>query len=169
MENESDLAPLRSEPDQRPDMQPSPRPPRQTTSIYVDSGARRDPYQYNPDPPITPEVAALKAKAEVVRLDLDNKLLDSQLALSQENWIKSYWRPVMGWSYILVCLMDFVVFPALVMILPIYGHKYGVDIDYVQWQPLTLQFGGLYHMAMAAIMGISAWTRGISQKTFLEK
>jgi hypothetical protein len=28
------------------------------------------------------------------------------------------------------------------------------------WQPLTLQGGGLIHIAFGAILGISAWTRG---------
>lgn len=169
MADDPDVAPLRTEPDQRPDMQPPARPPKQTTSIYVSSGDQIGPRYPGPNIPLSPELEKIRMKAEIERIGLDNKLLDSQLALSQENWIKSYWRPIMGWSYIVVCVMDFIVFPALVMILPIYGHKHGVNIEYAQWQPLTLQFGGLYHMAMAAIMGVTAWTRGISQKTFLEK
>jgi hypothetical protein len=28
------------------------------------------------------------------------------------------------------------------------------------WVPLTLQGGGMYHIAMGAILGISAFTRG---------
>jgi len=28
------------------------------------------------------------------------------------------------------------------------------------WQPLTLGGGGLYHLAMGAVLGIAAWSRG---------
>lgn len=30
----------------------------------------------------------------------------------------------------------------------------------IQWNPLTLQGGGLYHLAMGAVIGITAWSRG---------
>jgi hypothetical protein len=29
-----------------------------------------------------------------------------------------------------------------------------------QWNPLTLQGAGLYHVAMGAILGVAAWSRG---------
>ena len=28
------------------------------------------------------------------------------------------------------------------------------------WDPLTLKESGFYHLAMAAIIGVAAWTRG---------
>ena len=28
------------------------------------------------------------------------------------------------------------------------------------WDPLTLQGAGLYHIAMGAVLGVAAWTRG---------
>ena len=28
------------------------------------------------------------------------------------------------------------------------------------WEPITLKEGGFYHLAMAAIIGVAAWTRG---------
>ncbi len=28
------------------------------------------------------------------------------------------------------------------------------------WDPITLKEGGFYHLAMAAIIGVAAWTRG---------
>jgi hypothetical protein len=30
----------------------------------------------------------------------------------------------------------------------------------VQWSPLTLQGAGLFHLAMGAVLGIAAWSRG---------
>lgn len=32
--------------------------------------------------------------------------------------------------------------------------------DYIQWDPLTLKESGFFHLAMGAIIGVSAWTRG---------
>ena len=81
--------------------------------------------------------------------------------IQQENWLKTYWRPMMGWLYMLICLMDFVVFPIFAMILPVILKSAGViKTDYVPWQSLTLSNGGLLHLAFGAILGITAWTRG---------
>lgn len=66
----------------------------------------------------------------------------------EENWIKQYWRPAIAWQYFAVCVCDFIIFPLI-------AFHYNVT-----WNPLTLKEGGFYHMAMAAIIGVSAWTRG---------
>lgn len=66
-----------------------------------------------------------------------------------EPWIKQYWRPAIAWQYFTVCIFDFIVFPTLFM----YFTKQA-------WDPLTLKEGGFYHLAMAAIIGVAAWTRG---------
>jgi hypothetical protein len=72
-----------------------------------------------------------------------------------ETWFNRKWRPAIGWSYIATCVCDFIIFPVLWSILQaVYFGK--VD---EQWQPLTLQGAGLYHMAMGAILGITAWWR----------
>jgi hypothetical protein len=168
----ADDAPLKTEPDTQPAPKPpiQPAQPGQTTSVVVTS--TNTPAEPTPLPPAiasTPELNDMNVRAEIARINSDNKLLDSQVAISQENWFKSYWRPAMGWLYGFICLMDFVIFPAIVMLLPVYGHKYGVSIAYEQWQPLTLQFGGLFHVAMGAVLGITAWTRGTIQKSLIEK
>lgn len=61
----------------------------------------------------------------------------------------------MAWSYGFICMMDFVGFPILTML-----YFYFTKTAYVPWSPLTLQGGGLYHVAMGAIVGVTAWTRG---------
>jgi len=73
----------------------------------------------------------------------------------KEDWMNSKWRPMMGWMYMLVCTMDFVGFPILWSLLQ------GLDHGNVssQWQPLTLQGAGLFHIAMGAVIGISAYGR----------
>lgn len=66
-----------------------------------------------------------------------------------ESWIKQYWRPAIAWQYLAVCVFDFIIFPAVYMY-----------FSQQQWDPITLKEGGFYHLAMAAIIGVAAWTRG---------
>ena len=73
----------------------------------------------------------------------------------KEDWMNSKWRPMMGWSYMLTCIADFVIFPVLWSILQSIS-KGQVN---VQWQPITLQGAGLYHIAMGAVLGIAAYGR----------
>lgn len=82
-----------------------------------------------------------------------NKLSDSEK--KKEDWMNSKWRPMMGWSYMLTCIADFVVFPVLWSVLQSIS-KGQVNI---QWQPITLQGAGLYHIAMGAVLGIAAYGR----------
>ena len=78
-----------------------------------------------------------------------------------EHWMKAYWRPAMGWLYMLICAFDFIVGPLLSMAMPIYLKSLGAaTISYTQWQSLTLANGGLIHLAFGAILGVTAWTRG---------
>jgi hypothetical protein len=72
-----------------------------------------------------------------------------------ESWIKSYWRPAMGWQYFSVCLFDFLLAPIFTA-----WYSWFTQIPYQVWKPITLGEGGFYHMAMAAIVGVVAWTRG---------
>jgi hypothetical protein len=69
--------------------------------------------------------------------------------------MNSKWRPMMGWSYMLTCIADFVIFPVLWSVLQSLS-KGQVNI---QWQPITLQGAGLYHIAMGAVLGIAAYGR----------
>jgi hypothetical protein len=82
---------------------------------------------------------------------------ESTVALDKDatDWINKKWRPVMGWVYMLTCTMDFVVFPILWSLLQALT-KGNVSS---QWQPLTLQGAGLYHIAMGAVLGIAAYGR----------
>lgn len=85
--------------------------------------------------------------------------------VKEENWIKSYWRPAMGWLYMIICFVDFVLFPALVMFLPAFLKPFGVDVAYQPWASLTLSNGGLIHMSFGLILGVSAWSRGKEKMT----
>ena len=76
-------------------------------------------------------------------------------ARGKEDWMNSKWRPMMGWSYMLTCIADFVVFPVLWSVLQSVS-KGQVNM---QWQPITLQGAVLYHIAMGAVLGIAAYGR----------
>jgi hypothetical protein len=76
-----------------------------------------------------------------------------------EHWMSKYWRPAMGWLYMLICFMDFCVFPLLSMFLPVIERMFGLQMGYVAWQSLTLSNGGLIHLAFGAILGVSAYGR----------
>jgi len=72
-----------------------------------------------------------------------------------EDWMQKKWRPAMGWMYMIVCMMDMVIFPILWSILQALNHGH-VE---TQWNPLTLQGAGLFHIAMGAVLGIAAFGR----------
>ena len=70
------------------------------------------------------------------------------------NWMQNLWRPMMGWMYMFICLLDMAVFPICWSILQAVFHQ-----PITQWNPLTLQGAGLFHIAMGAVLGISAFGR----------
>ena len=69
-------------------------------------------------------------------------------------WMQKLWRPAMGWMYMLICLADMIVFPVCWSLLQALTHS-----PITQWNPLTLQGAGLFHIAMGAVLGISAFGR----------
>lgn len=71
------------------------------------------------------------------------------------DWINKKWRPMMGWMYMITCTADFVIFPILWSLLQALSKGQVTS----QWQPLTLQGAGLYHVAMGAVLGIAAYGR----------
>lgn len=71
-----------------------------------------------------------------------------------EDWMQKKWRPAMGWMYMLICTLDMGIFPVLWSVLQTVQHQ-----TITQWQPLTLQGAGLFHLAMGAVLGIAAFGR----------
>ena len=78
----------------------------------------------------------------------------SESEKKKEDWMNSKWRPAMGWMYMLTCVTDFVLFPILWSLLQTIMKQ-----PITQWQPLTLQGAGLFHIAMGAVLGIAAYGR----------
>ena len=79
----------------------------------------------------------------------------SESEKKKEDWMNSKWRPMMGWMYMGVCIFDFMVAPILWSTAQAIFHG-GVN---VQWQPLTLQGAGLFHISMGAVLGLAAYGR----------
>ena len=71
-----------------------------------------------------------------------------------EDWMQKKWRPAMGWMYMGICTLDMAVFPVLWSVLQMFQNT-----TITQWQPLTLQGAGLFHLAMGAVLGIAAFGR----------
>ncbi len=78
----------------------------------------------------------------------------SESEKKKEDWMNSKWRPMMGWMYMVVCVMDMVIFPVLWSLL-----QTVTKTPITQWNPLTLQGAGLFHIAMGAVLGLAAWGR----------
>lgn len=137
--------------------------------------------EYIPD--MSPEVVDRKLAIEESKLDLERekflhttkmdlmreRFRQKQLSIEDEiiearqheHWMKSYWRPAMGWLYMSICAFDFIIAPVLTMLMPVYLRMLGdTNFTYQPWKSITLENGGMIHLAFGAILGVAAWTRG---------
>jgi hypothetical protein len=136
-------------------------PPKQqpvTETVIINTTVSSAPPPPVTPAPVTPAPVATSAQSQMVsaeaQAEMDKKVLDSQLAKQDEHWMKAYWRPAMGWLYMLMCFCDFVAFPIISMFMPIISK-----LPYVAWQSLTLSNGGLIHLAFGGILGVTAYGR----------
>lgn len=79
-------------------------------------------------------------------------------AKPQEDWMTRKWRPMMALMYMICCLCDFALFPIMFTVVQFWEVQAANDA-FRQWQPITLQGGGLFHVAMGAVLGVSAYGR----------
>lgn len=77
---------------------------------------------------------------------------------NKEDWMTKKWRPMMAMMYMLCCLADFAIFPVMFTIVQFWETQAANDA-FRQWVPITLQGGGLFHVAMGAVLGVSAFGR----------
>lgn len=71
------------------------------------------------------------------------------------SFINTKWRPMMAWVYMLIVIFDFIIFPIMWSSLQAYQ---GILVT-MAWDPITLKSGGFFHVAMGAILGITAYGR----------
>lgn len=77
---------------------------------------------------------------------------------SKEDWMTKKWRPMMAIMYMICCLADFAIFPIMFTIVQFWETQ-AVNDAFRQWVPITLQGGGLFHVAMGAVLGVTAFGR----------
>jgi hypothetical protein len=87
------------------------------------------------------------------------QLPPSKITKAEEDWITKKWRPMMAIMYMIACIFDFVLFPIMFTGVQFWEVQAANDA-FRQWAPITLQGGGLFHVAMGAVLGVSAWSRG---------
>lgn len=105
-----------------------------------------------------------------------------------EHGFKKYWRPMAAYIYLAICVFDFAGMPiytayqneqvnsaAFAEIRALSDKEVKIkaleqlDLGSTEWAPLTLLGGGLFHLSFAAILGVSAFTRGQEKKAAIEK
>jgi len=80
--------------------------------------------------------------------------MKNEQIIKNENWMQNKWRPMMGWVYMITCTTDFILFPILWSLL-----QSNMGIELTAWEPITLKGGGLYHVSMGAVCGLTAFGR----------
>lgn len=78
----------------------------------------------------------------------------------REWWYTRYWRATIAWMYIIICMFDFVIAPIAHDWFGWYANLMHTDHFIEGWKPLTLGAGGLFHISMGGILGVSSWSRG---------
>lgn len=78
--------------------------------------------------------------------------------LSKGEWMQKYWRPCAAFMYMICCLADFAIFPIMFTVVQFWETQAANDA-FRQWVPITLQGGGLFHVSMCAVLGVSAYGR----------
>ena len=105
-----------------------------------------------------------------------------------EQGFKKYWRPIAAYVYLFICIFDFAGMPIYMQMAnervntAAFSEVRSFDSEAVQmkaldnldlgradWKPLTLEGGGLFHLAFGAILGVAAWTRGAEKTAAIQK
>lgn len=109
----------------------------------------------------TMQSAPAPAPAPAAQMNLtqagSNAAQGAEVLVANDNtdFINKKWRPLMAFVYMITCSCDFVIFPVLWSLLQALSKGQVTS----QWQPLTLQGAGLYHIAMGAFLGVAAFGR----------
>ena len=105
--------------------------------------------------------AQATASVGLAEASIDKEVAENAMAKQDEHWMKAYWRPAMGWLYMAICACDFIVFPIISMFMPVFIKNF----QYIPWKSITLDNGGLIHLAFGAILGVTAYGRTLEKKT----
>jgi hypothetical protein len=86
------------------------------------------------------------------------KISVSEKKKPDEDWMTKKWRPMMAMMYMSCCIFDFALFPIMFTVVQFWETSIANDA-FRQWVPITLQGGGLFHVAMGAVLGVTAYGR----------
>lgn len=95
------------------------------------------------------KVKATRAKSAVKR-----RAKPANVAPNQ-HWLDRYWRTAMAYTYLMICMYDFVLGPIVFNIL----EYLNPDNAITHYESVTLQSGGFIHMTFGAILGIASHGR----------
>ncbi len=101
--------------------------------------------------------------------------------LIHDKWYQKWWRPCVAFVYLGILILDFAVMPiiyeldrpdpAVAVTLALQFENPGAQVQALQtlqaqrnWAPITILGGGLFHIAMGAILAGSAITRGMEKR-----
>ncbi len=104
-----------------------------------------------------------------------------QPLLIEDKWYQKWWRPCVAFVYLGILILDFAVMPiiyeldrpdpAAAVTLALQFENPGAQVQALQtlqaqrnWQPITILGGGLFHVAMGAILAGAAITRGMEKR-----
>lgn len=79
--------------------------------------------------------------------------------------LRKYWRPLFSLVYMIIILFDFIIAPIFWAIIQGYYNHAIVT----QWSSLTLNDSGIFHISAGAIMGITAYSRGVEKLEELKR
>ena len=102
-----------------------------------------------------PAAPQLSEAAQLASIELEKQKWEAENAKQSEDWMVKKWRPAMGWCYMVICCLDMAIFPVMWSVAQIMTKT-----PLLLWSPLTLQVAGLFHLALVAVLGIAAWSRG---------
>jgi hypothetical protein len=142
-----------------PDEETAPKPAMDQLPPATKGAAAAIPTTYVDTIPRTaapaPQVQQLSEAAQLAKIELEKKQWEAENAKQNEDWMVKKWRPAMGWCYMVICCLDMAIFPVMWNVVQVLTKS-----PLTQWNPLTLQGAGLFHLAMGAVLGIAAWSRG---------
>ena len=75
--------------------------------------------------------------------------------VSSDKWYHNTWRPMMAYTYMAICIFDFIIGP--IINFTFFRLTNGT---FQPWVPMTTMDAGMFHMSMGAVLGVAAWTRG---------
>ena len=85
-----------------------------------------------PPTPVTPTPPATAAQSSGGSLTASE--IESNIEKQSEHWVKAYWRPAMGWLYMVMCAFDFIIFPIFAMMQPVFMKIWKIEMQYTAWK-----------------------------------